>query len=515
MKDMLIQLVIFLTLYLFVFYVLRLWMKRYRSDIGIVTIRTSQIPVTIIGVAGFLRLFLLKLADSPSLKFLERGLLAIIVLTATIWIIRLTKEVLIYTLKELAQKSEKQWDDVLIPFVETTLPIFAYAVGIALFLQTIGIDVSGLIATLGGAGLVVGFAVQPVLANFFSGLFILIDSPFRFGDVITIGGTQAVIKKIGLRLTTLYVIDKHCDLYIPNSAIQSQSLLNVGRPTSHYYYTLKIPVTSDSDPARVVKLIESVIIAHPDTLGNVSQKLEKLESFYGVSAAIPMAEKKRNAAKLRLLSEQAVNEQLLLVEQALLDLSTKISQMEQGGLSYQEIKQIQDSFLDICRRVGLDLTSDYTLKKQMLNLQEFTDSRSANTLISNIRNWYKCWINDPNLLYSDKIHLPKQWERKIGLLKRKLNQAFKRVNRISVDETRIDVLLSELRTWMQESFKTSRTEWQDPKIWVSGFSYSERTYSVRFYVDDVTLEHYQRGQRVKSEVNQELTWQLRKAYLAL
>jgi MscS family membrane protein len=50
---------------------------------------------------------------------------------------------------------------------------------------------------------------------------------------------------------------------------------------------------------------------------------------------------------------------------------------------------------------------------------------------------------------------------------------------------------------------------------VSNFSYSERTYSVRFYVDDITLEYYQRGHRVQSEVSQELTWQLRRAYLAV
>jgi MscS family membrane protein len=40
-----------------------------------------------------------------------------------------------------------------------------------------------------------------------------------------------------------------------------------------------------------------------------------------------------------------------------------------------------------------------------------------------------------------------------------------------------------------------------------------KTFTVKFYVDDITLEHFQRGNRVESEVNRELAWQLRKAYL--
>jgi MscS family membrane protein len=67
---------------------------------------------------------------------------------------------------------------------------------------------------------------------------------------------------------------------------------------------------------------------------------------------------------------------------------------------------------------------------------------------------------------------------------------------------------------MEENFKTTRNEWQDPKIWISDFSASDRTYNVKFYIDDVTLEYYQRGKRIQSEINQELTWQLRRAYLA-
>jgi MscS family membrane protein len=515
MLNILISLAIFLILYYLVFYVSRPWARKFRSDVAIVTIKTSQIPVTIIGIAGFLKLFLAKLSTEPSIQFLERGLSAIIVLASTVWILRLVKQVVIYTLKQFAQRSEEQWDDVLIPFIEATLPVIAYAAGAVFFLQAIGIDTSGLIAALGGLSLIIGFSLQPTLTNFFSGLFLLIDSPFQFGDIIALPSGQAVIKKIGLRLTTLYVIEQHCDLYMPNSAMQAQSITNVVRPTPYYYYNLQLSVSSDADPSRIVQLIESVILAHPDTLGNTDQKLEKLESFYGVSNALPMATQKRETAKLRLLAEQEVNKKLIVIEEALTNLSDRVSQMEEGGLNANEIRQIKGDFLSICRQVGLDIAADPKLRRQKLELVEIASDTSEKTLIHLIRDWYKAWVKDPSLLYKDRISLPQEWERRINLLKLKFNKAFKRVNNISTDETRLDTLVSDIRTWMKESFKTTRNEWQNSKVWVDNFSSADRSYNVRFYVDNVALEHYQRGQRVKSEINQELTWQLRQAYLAV
>ena len=71
---------------------------------------------------------------------------------------------------------------------------------------------------------------------------------------------------------------------------------------------------------------------------------------------------------------------------------------------------------------------------------------------------------------------------------------------------------------MQDGFKTSRNQWQDPRIWMSGITLDRtqmmgKDFTVKFYVDDITLEHFQRGNRVESEVNRELAWHLRKAYL--
>ena len=66
---------------------------------------------------------------------------------------------------------------------------------------------------------------------------------------------------------------------------------------------------------------------------------------------------------------------------------------------------------------------------------------------------------------------------------------------------------------MQTKFKHYYTQWQDPKIMLSDVSESGREYQIKFYADDIKLEHCERGNRVTSQVRRELARQLRQAYL--
>ncbi|MGH2415982.1 MAG: mechanosensitive ion channel family protein, partial [Microcystaceae cyanobacterium] len=267
-EPIFISLAVFALLYIFIFYGLRFWFRRASMDIGSVALSVSQIPLLIIAILSFFKIALAPLQSILVITWVQRGLTALILITATYWVAQLLSQVLVYALKQFAETSEAQWDDVIVPILESSLPIVVYVIGGALSLQAIGIDLTGLWVAIGGAAFILGFALKDILADFFSGLVLLIDTPFRFGDVITLAdGTKSVIKKVGLRVTNLYVFNQHCELYIPNSALHGQQILNLSRPTSHYYYTLNLPVTSDADPARVIELMQAVVLAHPDTLG--------------------------------------------------------------------------------------------------------------------------------------------------------------------------------------------------------------------------------------------------------
>jgi MscS family membrane protein len=152
-------------------------------------------------------------------------------------------------------------------------------------------------------------------------------------------------------------------------------------------------------------------------------------------------------------------------------------------------------------------------RKQRSFLEE---SRSEERLIGLVRQWYQCWLKDPDLLQEDHFILPKQWEQKLEFLKRKMSRLFRKLANPAVDDSRLDDAVKNVSSWMRENFKTTRNEWQEPKVWLSDvLEGMNKNFSVKFYVDDITLEHCERGNRVESEIKRELAWQLRRAYLSL
>lgn len=508
-------------IYLLIFVGLRLWFRTFRSDAALVTLRVSQWPAFIVCLFVFLNIGLRNFESLKAIVWVDHILISAAIISVAYLINRILTQVVFYYLKEYAEQTEAQWDDVLIPILETAVPILIYVLSVFFALQEIGLDLSGLWVAFGGVTFVIGFALQDILKNFFSGLVLLIDTPFRFGDVVAWGkDSRAVIKHIGLRLTQLYLIDQHCEVYVPNSKFEAQRIINLSRPTSNYFYTVSLAFAPDAEPSRAMQFMEAVVLAHPDTLGDINQKIELIDRFFGASLSEERVQRKRQAGRNRLVAERDLNSRLAEIENAFDELSQNISRMEESGLDQTEIRTIQGDYLDICQMIGLDIVADrnVTRNRKRMVLEESSKIMEGQSMIRLLRDWYYAWLKDPDLLQEDQKMLPDQWERRIQLLISKLNRLFRKLSEPSADDTRLDDAVQEMFTWMKEDFKTSRNQWQDPRIWMSAVNLDrtqmmEKTFTVKFYVDDITLEHFQRGNRVESEINRELAWQLRKAYL--
>lgn len=220
-------------LYALLFYGLRSLFRDFEKDIALVTLNVSGIPLLVIFILVSLKFTLRNVAFLAVSAWDERIIEAGIVLCVSYWLSQLFVEVIAYYLKEYAQQTEAMWDDVLIPLLEGVIPIVIYLVGGFFLLRSFGVDLTGIWVTLGGATFVIGFAVKDILANFFSGLVLLIDTPFQFGDVVRLeNGSIAVLQKIGIRVTQLDLFDNHSEIYIPNSNLQSQNIVNLSRPTT-------------------------------------------------------------------------------------------------------------------------------------------------------------------------------------------------------------------------------------------------------------------------------------------
>ena len=104
---------------------------------------------------------------------------------------------------------------------------------ILVIMQDFGISVSGILAFGGVGGLVVGLAAKDLLSNFFGGLMIFFDRPFRVGEFIKSPdrNIEGIVERIGWRLTVVRTFSKNV-LYIPNSAFSNIIVENATRMTN-------------------------------------------------------------------------------------------------------------------------------------------------------------------------------------------------------------------------------------------------------------------------------------------
>lgn len=96
-----------------------------------------------------------------------------------------------------------------------------------MILQTLGVSISGVLAFGGIGGIAIGFAAQDLLANFFGGMMIYLDKPFKVGDWIRSPDRQieGTVESIGWRLTLIRTFDQR-PLYVPNSTFANISVEN-------------------------------------------------------------------------------------------------------------------------------------------------------------------------------------------------------------------------------------------------------------------------------------------------
>ena len=77
-------------------------------------------------------------------------------------------------------------------------------------------------------GLVIGLSLQDILKNFFAGVWVLVERPFRIGDTIEVSGSSGVVEEIAFRTTMLKTADGR-EVIVPNGIFMTSSVTNLTR----------------------------------------------------------------------------------------------------------------------------------------------------------------------------------------------------------------------------------------------------------------------------------------------
>jgi len=98
--------------------------------------------------------------------------------------------------------------------------------GILIALSQVGISLGPLLAGLGIAGFIIGFAMQDALSNFASGMLILLYRPFDVGDTVEAGNVRGKVRSMSLVNTSIMTFDNQ-SLIVPNNMIWGNVIKNV------------------------------------------------------------------------------------------------------------------------------------------------------------------------------------------------------------------------------------------------------------------------------------------------
>ncbi|VAW57623.1 Small-conductance mechanosensitive channel [hydrothermal vent metagenome] len=164
-----------------------------------------------------------------------------------------------------AADGERDFDKHTVQAIGKLIRISVFITGGLIMLQKLGYSISGILAFGGVGGIAIGFAAKDLLANFFGGLMIYLDRPFKVGDWIRSDdkSIEGTVENIGWRLTRIRTFDKR-PLYVPNSIFANISVENPSRMTNRRIKeTMGIRYDDAAKMPAIIEQVKSMLINHP------------------------------------------------------------------------------------------------------------------------------------------------------------------------------------------------------------------------------------------------------------
>jgi len=158
----------------------------------------------------------------------------------------------------IAKILEKQSVDItLIKFLKNILYYLLLTAVLVAVAGQLGINTASFLTIIGAASLAIGLALKDSLANFSSGVMLILFRPFRVGDVVTVAGETGKVEEISVFNTILHTGDNQKKI-IPNGAISNATITNItANPTRRV--DLVIGIGYDDDIRKAKETLEQLV----------------------------------------------------------------------------------------------------------------------------------------------------------------------------------------------------------------------------------------------------------------
>ncbi|MBN4000421.1 mechanosensitive ion channel family protein [Nostoc sp. LPT] len=151
-----------------------------------------------------------------------------------------------------------------------------FVLGTLIVLQTVGVQITPIITTLGVGGIAVGLALQDTLANLFSGFYLIISKQVRTGDYVKLdAGHEGYVIDISWRNTTIKEISNNV-VIVPNSKLSTAIFTNYHLPAKEITLTMDVGVSYDSDLEEVERVTVEVA---KEVMQEIAPELKESEPY--------------------------------------------------------------------------------------------------------------------------------------------------------------------------------------------------------------------------------------------
>ena len=193
-----------------------------------------------------------------------QGALKLVILAVVLFIVcMIIKSVILKILDKGLSKSTKI-EKSFHTFIRSAVNIVLWFVTAMIVCQSLGINLTVLVALVSIIGLALSLSVQDALANLAGGVTILATQPFKVGDFIEVGGTTGTVEEIGMVHTKLNTLDNR-RVILPNGTVIGSEVQNYSTlPQRRVDLSVSAPFNMSIQ--QVNETIEAVMNAHPKVL---------------------------------------------------------------------------------------------------------------------------------------------------------------------------------------------------------------------------------------------------------
>ena len=134
-------------------------------------------------------------------------------------------------------------------------------IGVSLVAGTVGFNWGKIQWLVAAMGVGIGFGLQEIVANFISGLIILVERPIRVGDLVTVGDVSGTVSRLQIRATTVTNFDRQ-ELLVPNKEFITGRVLNWSLSDEVLRLVVKVGVAYGSDMPKALALVREAVVEH-------------------------------------------------------------------------------------------------------------------------------------------------------------------------------------------------------------------------------------------------------------